>query len=186
MSGTELVAMLKKNPVGVTCAVVSLICGVTLYWGADSIDENKLKVEELSGKSQAMLGNVRNAAGATLAQQTDTLQRASKQLDERLMKASQLATNLQYFYRLESDTGIKLTDVRQNQVGRPGSTLYIGIPYTVTFQGTFKQVMEFLQRIESGKHLSKFIGVSLNKAPGAEPSAGLLSVVINIELLGTP
>ena len=186
MSGTDIIAVIKKNPIGVTCAVISLLCGITLYLGADSIEENRLKVEEITKQSQAMLTNVRNAAGVSLFQQAELMQRASKQLDDRLVKASQLATNLQYFYRLESDTGVKLNDVRPSQVGRAAGGTFIGIPYTVTFQGTFKQVMEFLQRVESGKHFSKFISVSLNKAAGTESNAAMLSVSMNIELLGTP
>ena len=112
------------------------------------------------------------------------IKQSTKLLEGRLIKASQLATNLQYFYRLESDTGLKLTDVRQNQVGRTGTSLYIGIPYSVTFQGNFKQVLEFLQRIESGKYFSKFSSISFNKTTGA--TGGMLNVSMNIELLGTP
>lgn len=186
MNGTDLIALLKKHPVGVTCAAVSLLCGVSLYLGADSIDETKVKVDDITKQSQAMQINVRNAAGLALSQQTEVLQRAAKQLDERLVKVGQLATNLQYFYRLESDTGVKLTDVRQNQVGRAAAGTYVGVPYAVTFQGTFKQVIEFLQRVESGKHLSKYSAVSFNKAATNESGGGLLSVSMNIELLGTP
>lgn len=185
MTGTDLMILLKKHPIGVTCGIVSLLCGVTLYWHADTIDDTKLKVDDITKKSEAMVSNVRNAAG--LAQQADTIQQATKHLESRLVKANQLATNLQYFYRLESDTGVKLTDVRQNQVGRAGGGLFVGIPYAVTFQGTFKQVMEFLQRVENGKCFSKYSSISFNKTAGTETAAGsLLSVSMNIELLGTP
>jgi len=187
MTGSDLIVLLKKQPVGVACGVISVLCGVTLYLGSDSIEVAKAKAEEVQKQNQVMLTNVRNSAGLSLAQQTAAMQQAAKQLESRLVKANQLATNLQYFYRLESDTGVKLTDVRQNQVGRAaGAGLYIGIPYSVTFQGSFKQVMEFLQRLEGGKHFSKYSTVSFNKAAGAETSAGLLSVSLNIELLGTP
>lgn len=184
MSGTDLIIILKKHPVGVACGIISLLCGVTLYLRADTIDETKLKVDEITKQSAVMSSNVRNSAG--LSQQAESIQQATKQLESRLVKANQLATNLQYFYRLESDTGVKLTDVRQNQVGRASGGLFIGVPYVVTFQGTFKQVLEFLQRIESGKHFSKYGSISFNKAAGAETTGGLLSVSMSIELLGTP
>jgi Tfp pilus assembly protein PilO len=184
MTSTDLIVVVKKNPIGVACGIISLLCAAVLYLRSDVIDETKLKVDEVSQQSQAMLNNVRNSGG--LPQQTESVKQSAKQLEARLVKASQLATNLQYFYRLESDTGLKLTDVRQNQIGRPTSSIYVGIPYSVTFQGTFKQVLEFLQRVESGKYFSKFSSVSFNKTAGAASTAGMLSVSMNIELLGTP
>ena len=184
MTGADLIIVIKKNPIGVICGIVSLLCGATLYVRSDAIDETKAKLEELTKQSQSMLSNVRNSAG--LAPQTESIKQSAKQLESRLVKASQLATNLQYFYRLESDTGLKLTDVRQNQVGRATGGLYVGIPYSVTFQGTFKQVLEFIQRVESGKYLAKFSSISFNKPTGTAGTGGMLSVNMNIELLGTP
>lgn len=184
MTGNELVALLKKHPIGVTCGIISLVAGAVLFIRADTIDSTKSKLDEVTKQSEAMVSNVRNSAG--LPQQVEAIEQATKQLESRLVKASQLATNLQYFYRLESDTGVKLTDVRQNQVGRASGGLFIGIPYAVTFQGTFKQMLEFLQRIESGKHFSKYSSISFNKTANTETAGGLLSVSLNIELLGTP
>lgn len=188
MTGADLVALAKKQPIGVTCGAIALLCGVALYFRSDAIDDTKAKAEEIAKQSQAMLANVRNSAGGVLAQQTASIEQAAKQLEGRLVKANQLATNLQYFYRLESDTGVKLTDVRQNQVGRGATSgAYIGVPYSVTFQGTHKQVLEFLQRTESGKHFSKFSSLSLNKAATNDAAGpGMISVNMNIELLGTP
>ncbi len=184
MTGAEFISLLKKHPIGVFCGIISLFCGVELYLRSDVLDETKLMVEAAIKQRDAMISNVRNSTG--LAQQVDALQQATKQLESRLVKANQLATNLQYFYRLESDTGVKLTDVRQNQVGRANAGLYIGIPYTVSYQGTHKQALEFLQRVESGKYFSKFSSISFNKAAGSESTSGILSVTMNIELLGSP
>ena len=182
MTSTDLLSICRKNPIGVICGIVTLLSGAFLYYRSDVIDETKSQLDDLSMQAQTMLANVRNSAG--LLQQTELIKQSAKQLETRLIKATQLATNLQYFYRLESDTGIKLTDIRQNQVGRAGTGLYVGIPYMVTFQGNFSQVLGFLQRIESGKHFSKFNSVSFNKTAGA--TAGMLNVSMNIELLGTP
>jgi len=184
MTGTDLITLLKKHPIGVACGLIALVCGVVLYLRADAIDATKQQLDEITKQSEVMVSNVRNSAG--LALQVETIRQATKQLESRLVKANQLATNLQYFYRLESDTGVKLTDVRQNQTGRAGGGLFVGIPYVVTLQGTFKQVLEFLQRVESGKHLSKYSSISFNKAAGTDANSGLLSVSMNIELLGTP
>ena len=184
MTITDLTAIVKKHPIGVSCGLVSLLCGVWLYLRSDAIDERKDAADQKAKESQVILENVRNSDH--LAQHTEAIQQAAKQLESRLVKAGQLATNLQYFYRLESDTGVKLTDVRQNQNGRGTGGAYIGVPYTVTIQGNFKQVLAFIERIESGRHFSKFDTIAFNKAAGGDETTDLLSVHMSIELLGAP
>lgn len=184
MTGEDIKALIKKKPLVSTCAVVSLACGLIFYFQADTVDETQAKLAEQSKASSQMISNVRNASG--LAAQTETLQKATTQLTDRLVKASQLPANLQYFYRLETETGVKITDVRQNnRDSRASSTQYVGIPFAVTFQGQYKQVMDFLQRVESGKHFAKFNTISFNKAAGSDTGNYLLSVSMSIELLGT-
>ena len=106
------------------------------------------------------------------------------------MHVGQLAINQQYFYRLESETGVKLLDLRQNPV--PAAKLgaknggYLGVPYNISIQGTFPQVIAFLRRLEHGRHFTRFNTVSIAKSVGSEATADTLTVALNIELLGTP
>ena len=64
--------------------------------------------------------------------------------------------------------------------------LYIGVPYNVSAQGTFPQVLAFLRRLETGRHFSRFTTVTFDKATGADAGAGLITVTIAVELLGLP
>jgi Tfp pilus assembly protein PilO len=187
MTGTDLTALVKKQPVGFACLIVALLCGVLIYWRGGKIDESKALYEAKAKERDHVLANVRNASG--LPQQTEAMQQAAQQLDSRLVIASRLATNLQFFYRLESETGVKLLDVRQGALSaaRPATKgLYAGVPYTVSIQGTFKQALDFMQRVENGPHFVRFATASVNKATTDAAGGDALTISLKLELLGKP
>jgi Tfp pilus assembly protein PilO len=190
MTTADLLAMLKKQPVGVACGLISLICAALLYFRSDKIDEYRAENEAKSAEATKILANVRNSE--KLAAQVTEIQALSKELDGRLIHAGQLAANLQYFYKLEAETEVKLIDVRQGNPPKAGKTLYTAIPFSVAVQGSFKQVMAFLQKLENGPHFCHFTSVNFGRSvasseagkAGADATGTTLS--LNLELLGVP
>lgn len=183
MTTDDLLAMIKKQPVGFACAMLCLICGGLLYFRSDKIAENQAEYEAKSAQAARILDNVRNSE--KLPAQVAEIEVLSKEMESRLVHASQLAVNLQYFYKLEAETEVKLIDVRQNALPKAaGKTLYAGIPFNVAVQGTFKQVMSFLQKLENGPHFCHFTSVNFNKTGGPDPAG--MTITINLELLGVP
>src|SRR5207253_1333933 len=110
MTGAEMVTMLKKQPVGATCAVICVLCGALFYFRADKIAEETALLEAKTKEAQAIRTNLANA-GSNLAQQVTELQQASQQVAARLARVGQVGLNQQFFYRLENDTGVKLVDI---------------------------------------------------------------------------
>lgn len=117
---------------------------------------------------------------------------AGRQFESRLVRAGQLANNLQFFYRLEADTGVKLLDVRQQGIPapRPGERrgAYVPVPFAVSIQGSHAQIHDFLRRVEAGPHFVRFSQITIAKISGGVEvvAVGGLTVAINLELLGTP
>lgn len=188
MTAADLKAMAKKQPISVACGVIALFCAVVLYLRSDKVDESKALYEDKAKAAKAILANVSNSQ--SLPQQADAIQHAVKDLEGRLIHASQLAINLQYFYRLESDTGVKLVDVHQGTTGQPrtgaAKSNYAAIPFAVNIQGNFKQVLDFIQRVENGPRIAHFNSVSYTKAGGENAGTDQFSVSMGIEFLGTP
>jgi len=190
MTAADLLAMIKKQPIGFACGVICVICAALLYFRSSTIDEYRAENETKSAEATKILGNVRNSE--KLPVQVAEIQALSKELDSRLIRASQLAANLQYFYKLEAETEVKLLDVRQGILPKGGKTLYTGIPFTVSVQGSFKQVLAFLQKLENGPHFCHFTTVNFGKSvasaeaskAGADTTGTTLS--LNLELLGGP
>ncbi len=181
MTSTDLVALVKKHPVGVGCAIVSIACGILLYVRSGNIEASQVELEANSAQAAKMIANVRNANG--LAEQLTEIQALGKELDARMMKAGQLAVNLQYFYKLETETEVKLVDVRQNAVPRNIKTQYAGVPFSVSVSGSFPHVINFLNRLQNGRHFCRINSTNFAKAGDA---GGDVNLALNLELLGQP
>jgi len=189
MTSADLIASFKKQPIGFSCGALCLIIGALLYIRSDKIDENQAEFEARSAERSKILANVRNSEN--LPKQLAELQALSKEMEGRLIHAGQLAVNLQYFYKLEAENEVKLIDIRQGNPPKGSKSLYVGIPYTVSVQGSFKQVVAFLQRLENGPHFCHFSSVAFNKAGGNTTDAagavtGTMTLNLTLELLGLP
>ena len=192
MTSAELIAVAKKQPIGVTCGLICLVSVALIYFRDSKIDENQADYEARSADLSKIVANVRNSE--KLAAQVAELQALGKDMHSRLVRASQLAVNLQYFYKLEAETEVKLVDVRQGPLPRGLKTAYTPIPFNVSVQGSYKQVMDFLQKLETGPHFCRFNGVSFSKAGGGnadsartgggDPTA--MTLVLTLDLLGVP
>ena len=184
MTSAELSTTLKKHPIGVACALVSIACGVVLYLHADNIATSQAESDSATAEATKMIANVRNSTG--LVEQAAEMASLSKELEGRLMKAGQLAVNLQYFYKLEAETEVKLVDVRQGSLPRNAKTQYIGVPFTVTIQGSFAQVMNFLSRLQSGRHFCRINTATFSKAGGENAGGTGMTLALSLDILGQP
>lgn len=192
MTGTDLRALIRKHPTGFGALLVCVICGGLVYYRGSEITERTRRSEETAKKAREYQTNITNATN--LSEQAEAMQAAGKELESRLVRPTQIALNLQYFYRMESDTGVKILDVRQNYspaartAQRRPATAYVPVPYTVSVQGTFSQTLLFLKKIEAGPRMTRFSNVTFTKAGGSDSSDGssLMTLSINLELLGQP
>ena len=184
MTSSELSTTLKKHPIGVACALVSIACGVMLYIRAGNIAASQAENESATAEASKMIGNVRNSA--SLVEQAAELESLSKELEGRLMKAGQLAVNLQYFYKLEAETEVKLVDVRQGSLPRNAKSQYISVPFTVTIQGSFAQVTGFLTRLQTGAHFCRINTATFGKAGGDNAGGTSMTLALSLDILGQP
>jgi hypothetical protein len=180
MNTADLVALLKKHPIGVGCGLVGIVCGILLYLRSDNITASQAELEASSAQAARMAANVRNATG--LSEHVTEIQVHTKELEGRLMKAGQLAVNLQYFYKLETENEVKLVDVRQGATPRGAKTLYIGVPFNVSVQGPYPNVMNFLTRVQNGRHFCRINSASFTKVGDTAD----MSLALTLELLGQP
>lgn len=193
MTGADLIALIKKQPIAFGCGLVFIGSIAAYFLRSDIIDVAQADALAKDEEFRKIDANVRYTAG--LAEATAEIKDAGKQFDARLVRAPQLANNLQFFYRLESDTGVKLLDVRQLPVPgpRPGEKrgAYVPVPFQVAIQGSFAQIHDFVRRVEAGPHFLRFNQVTITKFnSGGEGAAfatsGAVNVALNLELLGTP
>lgn len=190
MTGADLTALAKKHPLSVACGLIAVACGALLYFRADVIADSQKLYEAKSAESATMISNVTGAPG--LAEQVTEIQALAKDVDGRLVRAGQLAVNLQYFYKLEADNAVKLLDVRQGNLPRGAKGLYTPVPFTLTAQGNYPQLMKFLGELQNGRHFCRINSATFTKSGGSssEGSGGAatqdMNLSISLDLLGLP
>lgn len=185
-----IVAFLKKYPVAIGCGVLSVLLLAGSYIRNSRASELVTLMRQKEEEGQKILDNIRN--GTNLPEQFETLSAATKGLEARLVRAPERARNQQYFYRVESDTGVKELSLQPNPSSpaqqRGSKTLYTGISYTIAVQGDYRQILFFVGRLESGPHFYRLISASLSRPGprGGPNSSPTISLSLTLELLGLP
>ena len=186
MTSQELLAGVKKNPTSFVCAIASLAIIAAIYFRGELIPQAETALMQKSGESEKLRINIQYSA--QLKEQTDAVVEENKQIESRIVRASQLGTNTQYFYKIESETGVKIIDLRQNTPAtaatKPNTGTYMPVAFTVSVQGDLRQVLEFLRQIENGAHYARVLTATCsgNTSNRAAP----LVLALTLELLGTP
>ncbi len=190
MDGSSILNFVKKHPVGVGSIALAVVLGVVGYFRSSRMGELETELDDRSRQGERLQNNLRYAS--RLDEHLTTLNYAVETINERAINPAALATNLQFFYRLESELGLKLVDLRQGvpERGRD-NTEYIGVPYTVAVEGTYRQLLQFIQRLETGAHYVKFLSSNLAPSRGvganggeADPTDPVLVLSLNLQILG--
>ena len=187
ISHEQVIAFIKKNPIGIGCGALCLALAAVMYYRSDLVPASEAELEQQSAEAERLAGNLKNAA--QLQEQLDAMIAAGKQVEARLVQPGDLAKNQQYFYKLEADTGTKI-DCHQGTLpaAKDRKTLYLSIPYTMTVQGDYAQILNLLRRLESGAHYCRELNATLTSGgTGAgEGTDSALTLTLNLELLGQP
>jgi len=189
ISNEQVVAALKKNPVVTAAVIICVGLALAYYFRSDLIAAATARLDERTKEGQRLAANIKNSA--QLPEQVARVSAATKEIDGRLVRVDSLANNLQYFYKLEADTGVKLLDLRQTtDPGRTAKTGRIPVGFVVTLHGEYPQVLDFLRRVESGAHYCRVRVANMTPYDAGAGSSGLrtdaVKLTLNLELLGVP
>jgi hypothetical protein len=196
MTAIKLPNFIKKQPVAVGCALLCVGLALAIYFRKDTLVSAQAELEDKTSQSKHLKENLDNATSINkadrLEEQYAAITQATQAIEARLVHANQLAINLQYFYKLESETQTRLVNL--NQTGTTSSTKnagkasYVGVTYAIGVQGTYPQLLDFLRRVENGEHFSRVVNLTISGGGGDETSgkAAMLSLNLNLSLLGVP
>lgn len=156
------------------------------YWRAQAAARNGEQLRSIEAELNRLTNNVRN--GQKLDAHYEKIKQGNENVKSRLVDAVDVATNQQYFYKLEADTGVKLIDLRQLSAGKKNkSDNYSVISYVVSIQGEYNQALQFIRQLESGSRFCRITSSTLSVAKWSEAGNGslpILSVNINLDFLG--
>jgi hypothetical protein len=185
MNSEALLSLVRKNPVSVVCGLVSLILVGLIYFRLDAIPAAEAELALKQAESERLATNVKYAA--QLKEQLEALVEANKDIDTRIIRENQRGVNTQYFYKLESDTGVKLVDFRPLEARAPAKgskTMLMPVGFNLSVQGSYPQVLDFLRQLEGGARYSRVLTASISGS--VTNRAGPLTLSLTVELLGLP
>lgn len=190
LDGKALISLVKKNPLLAGCAVIGLGLLVTIYFRSGLGEERKTELDQKQTEGRRYHANLTNSA--QLTEDLQVLVEANRIVRDRAINPADLAKNLQYFYRIEAETGVKYTDLRQVGVVAGGkatpaagakpsaASSYVPINYTVSVSGDFPAMINFLRSLERGGHFCRLNGMV------ASLTASSVTINLNVDLLGQP
>lgn len=183
MTNQELGVFIKRNPLTVGCGLLSLLLLVGIYFRKALIPEAEAELAQKSAEGERHAANIRNSD--QLKEQYAELVAANKEVDARAVRVSQVGTNIQFFYKLESETGVKLGDPSQTtRVAVKGKTVFLPVTFTVSAQGDMSQLLHFLRMLENGTRYCRVMSAAISQSVINRSAA--LSLTLNLELLGYP
>ena len=183
-----LIGFVRKHPIGVGCGAIALVMLVLTFTRSGSLDTLETELMERQDQSNRLKNNLRYSAG--LDEQLAALQQAVAVVESKTINPGALATNLQFFYRLEQELGVTMVDLRQGVVLESNEQReYLTVPYTVSVEGTYLQILDFLQHLEEGGRIVKFETANISSSGSAEalqadPVDPRLVLTVDLALLG--
>jgi hypothetical protein len=156
-----------------------------IYFRHGLIAEAEQVFAQKSAEGQKIALNI--SYSAQLKEQLEALEAANRAIEARIVRASQLGTNTKYFYTLESDTGVKLIDLRQTTpatVAKPAQGSFLPVAFSVAVQGNLRQILDFLRQLENGTHYCRVLSATCSGNSTTRDTP--LTLALTLELLGTP
>ena len=185
MTKQEIIVFYKKHLVSISCGLLTLAVAGGIYFRGGESPAAEAELTQKSTEAERYALNIKNSD--KLKEQVDALVVADKEIESRLVRYNQLGVNNQYFFKLESETGVKLVDFRQSSLqpaAKGAKTTFIPVGFSVSVQGNLAQLMEFLHRLEGGAHYCRVLSATCagNSANRNAP----LTLALTLEMLGLP
>jgi hypothetical protein len=184
MTNQEQIALIKKNPISVACAVLALLVGGGIYFRSGEIPAAEAELTQKSAEAERLSLNI--ASSAQLKEQHESIVAANKSIDAGIIRASQLGDNTQFFYKLAADTDVKIVDLRQTTgvLAKPAKSNFAPVGFSVSVQGSLPQILDFLRGLENGDHYTRVLTTSVSGNVGQRSNP--LTLALNLEILGLP
>lgn len=180
IQGKDVVNGFKSYPVPATCFIVVLVALLSFYFRSDLLGETADKLEGRNKELKKLKANI--AASAQLDDQLAVLTKANEKFLNTAMRVSELAKNPQFFYNLESQTGVTLADVKQIVTTAPAKLApdsFFIIPFNITAEGDFKQIIKFMRTLEYSQNVTRVTSIAMTPGQGSR-----VSMSVNLEVLG--
>lgn len=162
---------LKQYPVACGATLLFIVFGILLFIRSPRLSDLEANLETKEQEWSQIEDNVRRSKGLDL--HVEEIRNFEQQINKRLLNPLSPELNYDYFYDLERESGVTITNQAQGAVVDPKSRRVAGFPtlkayeavsYTLNIKGSFPQILEFATRVSNGKFVTRISGFNLTKA----------------------
>jgi hypothetical protein len=178
----QIVSALRKYPVLSAAVFFCIPLAVICFYRADAIVDQQAELDVHLAEGNLFRANITNSH--QLQQQVDFLVLANAAIAKRAFRSESLPLNLQYFYKLETDVGVKYLNLQPSgraagAVKKPVSGAFgVHLNYSVSVQGSFQQIITYLRCLEQGAYFCRINSASVLG------SASSVTLNLDLDLLG--
>ncbi len=182
MSKNKIASVLSSyrfSTISIAAALAAIAFG---YYRSATTDEIGVKIDE----QRSALGNLK--LNITSAQKiTDHIAILDQNLEKikpRIAQGENYALNLQYFYKLEAESGVKITNISKSDDSKGAKTQKIGTAFNISVEGAYHNTLKFMALAEKFLYFGRINNYTLSLISKTEKEEfqDLVSCTINIEL----
>lgn len=176
-----LAAAFKRQPIPASCGIVVVVLLVFGYFRMGVVEEREAALLEAEKVLSKLTNNI--TYSAQLDQHLAELRAVNEGFAATALKQGDVARNQQFFYRIESASGVRILELRALSVPSPAKgapvTFYQPLSYSLSVAGDYEKLLKFLRHLEQGATLGRVLSATLVHVEGPEQTLNL-----NVEMLG--
>ena len=183
ISNEQFLAFIKKNPLGIGCAILSIFLAAFIYYRADLLPAVHTVVEEKSKEGERLAANVKYSS--QLREQLDELTASGKVVGQPPGESGPVAEQFRVFLQARSGNEHPASQldsgVQRRCETQPEGGFRDGRFSPSTCRAAIHKSWIFLHRLETGLHYCRILNSTFAKV-GIE--GDLLTLNLTVELLG--
>ncbi len=176
-----VVAAFKRQPIPFSCGIIVVLLLLLAYFRMGVVDEREAALAEAEKVLSKLTNNI--TYSAQLDQHLNELRAVNDGFATAALKQGDIARNQQFFYRIESASGVRILELRSQPVPAPAKgapvTFYQPLTYSLSVAGDYEKLLTFLLHLERGSTLGRVLSATLVYVDGSEQTLNL-----NVEMLG--
>ena len=146
---------LKTYPLAIFCFTVGFVCLVLLYLRSGIVDELSVKETDLTSELRKIEENVKNSKN--LDQHRSEMEALVEEIDARLFREGERASNLNFFYELEEAQDFSYGSLNQrgaeSAIYRKGGARPLNefstMVFSISLEASFERILRIMHTLET-------------------------------------
>ncbi len=173
-------AVARRHPLSALCACICLACVLACWYIYGNMKWLDLEHKQVTQDTELALTSL--ISGPSVRQELAASREVTRRIEDNLVVEDNMAENLWYFYKIESQTKAHIAEMRpNNSIISSSRAYYKRIPFAIRLTGTYEQTAAFLYAIETGPRLANITSLSFRRF---EPNSPNVLLDMDVELLG--